>query len=1034
MSDIDKVMQAFTKAKAEGNMEAAKKYALMAKELDSGGSIDRTERLSQGSGSPWNVPIMPDVPAEEPRSGGAMPFANRAIAETIGAPVDLITMGVNALPGMDDTNKISDPFLGRKSIERGMESIGIQLPAEGQHPQTVPEHLGRVVGETAAFLNPATAVISKTAKGAGLVSKIGKNGFGNPIFKVADPNIANTTGKVASSVMNSMAKHPYITMVSEFSGSVGAGAGRGVAAKEFEDSPGIRSGIEILGGTVLGLVPMVMMNTATSIAIRSGKSVYGKLSTPLSKAGQTYRAGKYIKDISAFPEKAAVDVGEETISYMPPAVKTGEKKIVQLYKSLIAQDPLRDAEAIEKLTGSIIKLDKEMRKMGYGSPELLEEIMAKRITALELSMDQRVVLAAETAQKKLNAIPVAQRKASEARIVNEELRKVKASAYKEVEKKWLGLNKDFETGFEKTRQYYNGMFVGDKRLGKAELVDIPVELRKSPITNPKASAKKRKAAGFTARTSVGKQEPTTTTLREMQALRSKLRATAMNARAGTDGKPNWNKARIADDVSDAILEDLDDASRGGAFITREEATRLTGQASEDAADIVGKNGVGLAAIKLKPHKGYPNGRIFVGENHGIAQNAFDDAGYTITDWQKLVVDADGFVVDSSDTANLKEAIAATNHFKTRFESGEVGKILGYSRSGAPAINPDLTLEVSAGRLGERGAIEIEKIVITPEARAATQRYLGRSFTDFTDPNKTGAIDTTKAARWIKNNEALLDEYPNLRSKMADATQAQELADTTRARMDARKKALRDPKISTSARYLNVERLDKKVDDILRSRHPSKMAAELVRQARKDPTGEALGGLRAGFIDHILRKSAYGEYNDIGERTLSGGSMLGFIKENESTMRMVFDTNQIARMRKIGTEFAKLDKLAKLYPGKIKIEMKDWASNILNMAARLSGASIGGRTGGSMGGSLQHAQIVSGRARRFMMWLTKDKSEQFVSDAILSDDPKLLQSFLGVISKPKPKKQDIIFFNKQLNLWLASTGRRVADDIQEESGE
>jgi hypothetical protein len=53
----------------------------------------------------------------------------------------------------------------------------------------------------------------------------------------------------------------------------------------------------------------------------------------------------------------------------------------------------------------------------------------------------------------------------------------------------------------------------------------------------------------------------------------------------------------------------------------------------------------------------------------------------------------------------------------------------------------------------------------------------------------------------------------------------------------------------------------------------------------------------------------------------------------------------------------------------------------------------------------------------------------VQDAILSKDPTLLQSLLKPISKPTPSKKDLIFLNKNLNLWLLSTGERVLDDVQ-----
>jgi hypothetical protein len=900
MADLARVMEALRNADAAGNTEDARKLAVIANRLrtndmSSPQQESRVPTLRQGRLDRPAYESFPDLPAAPERHAGAMPFVNRGIAGTVGAPADLIRSGVNALPGMDESNRLPPPIGGRESIEGAMESTGARLPAEGQRAQTIPEHMGQVVGENAAYMIP----VVKTVQG---LTKLG-----------------GTTGRVASNIYNSMIKHPYLTMTGELTASSSMGAGRGVAEEEFPDNPALKTTIELMSGLAGGMAPNLLANRPAMLLIRSGKSLYRKVATPLTKPGQQYRAGKYIKSLAADPEKAAKGVGEDTIAYLPPAVKTGEKKIVALYKSLVGQDPIADSATVEKLTNSIIKLDSEMRKLGYGSPELLEEITRKRIAAIELGMDNRIIKAVEAAEQKLSSIPASKRKAAESRVVKVELEKVMHAQRVEDKKLWGLVDKNFKTGFENTRATYKGL-IDD--LGKAQLVDVPVSLKSSPIIKNK------------------KLE--STTLREMQSLRSKLLETSRMARK----EGQWNKSRIAEDVADSILVDLETASVG------------------------------------------------------------------------------------TEASDLKAALAATKNFKTRFESGEVGKILGYSKSGAPAINPNLTLEKTIGRMGEQGAIDMDKIVLTPEAHNATKRYIARSFTDYAA--ERGPIDPIKSERWIKNNEAILDQYPELRNQLADAAQSQGFADKTRVRMDARKARLSDPRISTSAEFLNVKRLDGKVDNILSSRRPSQMADELVKQAKKDPTGESLAGLKAGFVDHILRKSAYGGFNDIGERTLSGKSMLGFIKENESTLRMVFEPNQIARMRKVGGEFVKLENLAKLYSGRIKIEMTDWASSIMATGARMAGATIGGRTGGgSMGGSLQHAQIFSGRAKRFMLYITKDRTEQLISDAVLSDDPALLQSFLGVIAKPKPKKQDIVFFNKQLNIWLLSTGKRVAEDMETE---
>jgi len=922
------------------------------------------ERLIQEPNPRSGYQSFQNIPETQPeKRGGAMPFVNRNIAATLGAPADFIS---KAVPG-------SEPPLGRKFIERGMKSIGIELPTEGQAPETIPEHMGTVVGQATALMNPVARGVKALSQGT------------------------NLTAKVAKIVWDSMVKHPYLTMTSELTSAGGAGSLRGVGEQEFPDSPLIKSSLEVAGGLVGGLSPTLAINAPTLVGIRAGRNVLRRLTVPFTKKGSEYRAGKHLRGKVGSPDAVANEVSGGDLGDLPPAVASGEQKIVELYKGLVGLDPVADAKMIQRTTRSIIDLESKMRKLGYGSPELLAEITERRIAALELGMDKRVLDASTKAQERLNKLPVAQRKAAESRIVEQELRKAMLEHRASNTKLWADVNKDFETGFENTRATYESL-VAD--LGEAQIVDVPASLKSSSIINNK----KLKS----------------TTLREMQSLRSKLKETSRNARK----EGQWNKARISDDMADAILEDLKVASKKGSFITREEAVRLTGEATEDAADMVGKSGIRSAAIRLKPHEGYPNGRTFTGENHGVAMQAFDDAGYGTGDWAKLVDDADGFMINSSESATLEAAIADTVKFKNRFESGETGRLLGYSKSGAPAINPDLALEMTIGRMGERGAVDISKIVASPEAKAATQRYLGRSFTDYAAPQ--GTVSPVKADRWMKTNEAILDEYPELRNQLSDSTTAQQLADDTRIRMDARKQKLRDPKISTSANFLNRVNLGTEIDGIFNARHSSKMAHELVLQAKKDPSGEALEGLRAGFVEHILDSGRKGSFNQFGEQTMSGSTVLGMIKRNESTLRMVFDNNQISRMKRIGTALSKLETLSNA-KGNSKIELEDWASKTIETVARLIGADIGPSLGGSsLGGGMQKATIVSGKARQLAKYFNLEKAQQLVHDAILSEDPSLLQALLKPIEKPTGSKKDLFVLDKKLNAWLLSTGERVMD--------
>jgi len=873
MYKLPEVLEALRNADSAGNTEDAQKLAVIA------------DRIRKNTPTPQNN-----------SGGGMMPYVNRGIAETVGGIPDLIRGGLNLIPGVE----LPEAVGGRKSIEGAMRWAGIQLPQEGRPPEAIPEHMGAVVGQVAGLLNPSTVGIKGLARGA------------------------NLTGKVANSVWQSMVKHPYLTMTSEVTGGMSSGAARGGAQKAFPDSPGTQTALEVGAGLAGSLAPTALVHTPTAIAIRTGKNILYKVALPFTKKGGTYRAGEFIKGLTSNPAEAAKRTAESTISDLPPAVASGEKKIIAAYKGLVGQDPVSDADAIEKLTGSIIKLEGEMRKFGYGSPELLEEITRKRVAAIELKMDRRVLDASTTAQKRLESIPVAKRKAAESRIVRNELDTARQAANADVNKAWSRVNKDIPVGFENTRKTYQSLY---NDLGVAQRVDIPSSLKSSPILK--------------------KKPPTKNNVREMQSLRSKLLETARIARK----EGQWNKARIAEDVSDAILVDIEQSA-------------------------------------------------------------------------------------SPEFADLKAALSATKQYKMRFESGETGRILGYSRSGAPAMNPDLTLDMTIGRMGQKGAIDVNNIVVSPEARNAAKRYLARSFTDYADPTNSG-INTVKANRWIRTNEALLDEFPGLKKQLSDANSAQEFANNTKLKMQARKKALQDPRISESARFLNRANMGQEISGILKSKRPTSTAMELVRQARKDPTGKALGGLRAGFVDDMLTRSKFGPFNDLGEQTLSGRALLNYINKNEPTLRSVFDNNQISRMKRIGSELSRIETFDKTTAGKPDLELKDSASMAIKMAARLLGARVGGKIGsGSMGGSLQYASIFSSRAQKFITWLSKDTAQQLVSDAILSKDPALLNSLLKPLAKPLANKTDIVSLNKNLNLWLSTTGKRVYDDMvrEEQQGE
>jgi hypothetical protein len=475
-TELQRAYQALENADASGNTEDAKEIANMIRGLES--------NIQQNAES-------------ETKTSGVLPFANKAIAETTGAPVDLVTAGLNLIPGVD----IKKPFMGSESIKTAFDFYGIDLPEEGQKQESAADWVGTGIGETSTFMIPMGKMAKTLSSTKGLV------------------------GEISKSIVNNIAKHPYLTMTSELTGGVGVGLGRGGGEAVFPENKTAQSITELAGGVAGSAAPAVAIKAPTLQLLKLGKTALKKFTLPFTEEGAMWRAGKFVKGEVSDPSKTINALQEQTISDMPPAVASGEKRIVQLYKSLIGQDPVADADTIESISKSIVQLESEMRKMGYAAPGILAEITEKRIAALELRMDRRVLNAMESAQKQLDSIPVAKRQSAESIVVRNEIEKVMRSEHNEIKKLWEEVPKDIEVGFANTRQRYADLV---DELAEAQKNDIPSILKKSRITTPKKTEPETDTRYMVQAIRPGIENKST--IREMHGLRSKLLETARIAR------------------------------------------------------------------------------------------------------------------------------------------------------------------------------------------------------------------------------------------------------------------------------------------------------------------------------------------------------------------------------------------------------------------------------------------------------------------------------------------------------------------------
>jgi hypothetical protein len=98
-----------------------------------------------------------------------------------------------------------------------------------------------------------------------------------------------------------------------------------------------------------------------------------------------------------------------------------------------------------------------------------------------------------------------------------------------------------------------------------------------------------------------------------------------------------------------------------------------------------------------------------------------------------------------------------------------------------------------------------------------------------------------------------------------------------------------------------------------------------------------------------------------------------------------------------------------------------------MLLRVTGAKVGRMMNT---GTIQAPGIMSERFKVLADHLSVDRATQLIKDAIISDDPKLLQALLAPLEKPTAEIIETSWriLDQRINAWLAGTGKRVIDDI------
>lgn len=825
--------------------------------------------------------IAASLPAR--RQDPALSQVNLGIADAVGGLIDFInpfdTPAVSEALGMGDRLTTGSARDGLVGVMQRMGAAG-----EDRAPEGVAEAALRGGGQAAGAMIPVAGGVNALRQLPGIV------------------------GGVADDLARGMATRAAPAL------EVTAGAVSGAAERAAEDAglPEWAQGVAAVAAPAVALpaatyamreaprrMPMVR-------AAGRGAEMAMAALAPYTRRGAEAVARQRMQTLAGGRERA-MEMGENIQvapgSRLTPAQQTGDDRMIALEQLARRQDPELDARLRQRADEGISAAREEVAAAG-GSVRDAQEYLGRRraefVTSLRRDADAAIARATERAR----GVDATRTDGDNSLIVMEEIDTARRAAVDREAELWAAVPMVAQVPTDRARAVAEEIAATTAR---AQAGDIPQSVR---------------ALLLDAEGGLGEA----TTVRELHGLYSALREEARNAMAGT--QVNRNRARIANAIADAILEDL------GAI----DATTAVGRAINDA-------------------------RLYSAALH----ETFDRGAYS--------------------------------RLSRRTVEGDV------------ATDPELALERTVGRGGATPVVSARQLEqagagLTPEGgpqppnprvRDAITDYIrGQFHVRAFDPE--GAFTRRGAAEFMRRSEVLLQRYPELRAEIDAAVAARETAEQVADRVAQRIAALEDARRSATAGFIDATE-ERAVRAILDADNPARAAQAILNAARRDPSGQAVEGVKAAFSDELIRRT-FGISG--GRPSANADEMQRMLQDPRvrSAMTRVFDPAEMRRFDRIVSEVRAIQSAQRPVPSIGESMSGAQAPRLVRILVRIVAAQNASRfsAGSGAGGSLQTAQIASGNARDLVDGLTADRATRILIDAI--EDPRLFQALLLDPASPR----------------------------------
>ena len=337
-------------------------------------------------------------------------------------------------------------------------------------------------------------------------------------------------------------------------------------------------------------------------------------------------------------------------------------------------------------------------------------------------------------------------------------------------------------------------------------------------------------------------------------------------------------------------------------------------------------------------------------------------------------------------SQLQAAREYTRELSQTFRRGEVGKLLGFAKTGERPVQPTETLEVAIGsRGGAQAGVTADELTRASQfggrdpsaSQDAIQDFLKRRFllAAHADPVKPGVFSARTANSFLRNNEQLLGRFPGLKQTMKEALTSMQSAN-------------------------KLQGLRSIVGQAMQSQTPKNS----LRRALSGLTLGDTSAVRAGMLEYGLYRGGRQTLDDSGQAAIQGAWLQGLLKnpKTRGAFEEVFEPTQLRRLTQIADELAKLQKTVDpTIPGGEILEPPGMGRIVkfINFLMGTVGARLGSRLGsGTSGASLRTASKTARLAETGAVEFINRRATKLVEDAIT--DPKLFRDLLTPVDSPR----------------------------------